>query len=81
MTAQIDYMKTFEEAAQAVWTATSLTDKKNLLREMVESFAAKGKEGANVIKFNRSIDALTSTRRADDMAAQLTLFVGNAVIK
>lgn len=81
MTAQINYMKTFEEAAQSVWTATSLIDKKNLLREMVENFAAKGKEGVNVVKFNRSIDALTSTRSADAMAANLTMFVGNAVIK
>lgn len=76
-----NYMNTYEESAQAVWAAPTLEEKKAVLRKMVSNFAAKGKDGKNVDKFNRSIDALTNTRRADDMAANLTLNVGNAVIK
>lgn len=71
-----------DTAAQAVWNARTAADKHAALIEMINGFASKGKGGANVARFTREANAVrNSSTKLDKIAANITLFVGNSVVK
>lgn len=70
----------YSEVASKVWAAETLEDKKAILSEAVLSFRAKGKNDANVKRFQASIRVAKSMNDLDRIAAQLALFPDNKVI-
>ena len=74
-------MTSFDDMSKQVWAATTIKEKKDLLSQMADSFAFKGKGGANVAAFKRSIAACNVASRLDQMAANLALNITDKVVK
>jgi len=63
-----------------VWNANNSEQKKSILLEAVAGFTAKGKDGQNVMRFQRSVHNAKSSQELDRIAAQLALFPDNRVL-
>lgn len=70
----------YSAIANEVWTAQTSEDKRDILLRSVANFKAKGKDQANVKKFQKSIRDADSPGQLDRIAAQLALFPNNRVI-
>ncbi len=74
-------MKFFEKTAQAVWAASDVAEKKNLLLQMVMKFKVPGPQNQFVNKWVHDVNRTNKSTRLDDMAAQLVLCTTDKSIK
>lgn len=73
-------MNDFSDIAQRVWSAQTSDEKRNIMLNAVKGFAAKGKDGQNIKRFQASIRKAASPNELDRIAAQLALFPNNKVV-